>query len=64
MSREHRIDLMPSPPWLTRLVSFLRAVLALALLALVVRLRPQAPSTPATRSPNARKPEPRLLRQP
>ncbi len=54
VSREHRIDLMLSPPWLTRLVALLRAVLALALLALVVRLRPQAPSTPSDEgAPNA-----------
>ena len=43
VSRGHRIGLWLSPPWLTRLLSLLRAVFTLALLALVLRKRPAAP---------------------
>lgn len=51
VSREHRIDLMLSPPSLTRVMALLRALLALGLLAFVVRLRPQAPAAPSDDSP-------------
>lgn len=40
---EHRIALWLSPPWLTRLMALLRAVLALALFVIAVRARPSAP---------------------
>lgn len=43
VSGDHRIGLWLSPPWLTRLVTFLRAVFMLALLALALRKRPVAP---------------------
>ena len=53
VARDHRIELLLSPPWLTRLVSFLRAVLALALLAFIVLLRPKAPPAGKTEASQA-----------
>lgn len=47
VSRDHRIDLLLSPPWMTRVIALLRALLALTLLAFVAKLRPQAPSAPS-----------------
>ncbi len=50
VARDHHIDLVLSPPWMTRLFSLLRAVLVLLLLGVVVFLRPQAP--PASDAPD------------
>jgi len=44
VARDHHIDLVLSPPWMTRLFSLLRAVLVLLLLGVVVFLRPQTPA--------------------
>jgi hypothetical protein len=44
VARDHHIELVLSPPWMTRLFSLLRAVLVLLLLGVIVFLRPQAPT--------------------
>ncbi|MCB9657673.1 MAG: hypothetical protein H6726_08510 [Sandaracinaceae bacterium] len=47
VARDHRIGLVLSPPWMTRLRYALRALLTLGLLGVALRLRPRAPAPTA-----------------